>query len=72
MLFWTSALPRIGRDSGKLVELRSTGGNVDMEHLGDDSRPAVNEVNPAVFDLQSPGLFVGAGLTQKTSSRRDS
>ena len=28
-------------------------GDVDVEYLGDDLRPAVDEISPAVFNLQS-------------------
>ena len=45
-------LNRVKGDPTQQFERRAGGRNIDVEHLCDDRRPAVDEVDPTIHDAQ--------------------
>ena len=58
-------LARFGGDPADFVEVGAGRRNVDVEDFGDNSRPAVDEVRPAVLDLQLSARFLATRLVEK-------
>jgi hypothetical protein len=39
--------------------------NIAVEYVGNDARPAVQKINPAVLDAQFPGSLLGTSLIEE-------
>src|SRR6218665_2958226 len=62
---WRRRLPGLLRNAAQLPEPRAADRNLDVEDFGKHPAPAVDEVKPAVFDLQAALLRLAPGLLQK-------
>src|SRR5262245_7232039 len=51
--------------SSCLQALQQLGGQVEVQHLRDDLGPAVDEIQPAIFDLEAAALCLGLRLVQE-------
>jgi len=60
-----SGFGRIERQLRQDVELRTCRRNRDVEHFGNDLCPTVQEIGPAILDLEPAQVFLGLRLIEK-------
>ena len=65
MKFMADVSAGLGSDPTQRVELGAVGRNLAGEDIGDDARPAVDEINPPILDAQAARFFPGTGLIEE-------